>query len=308
MVRIAYLRELVTLAETRNFTEAAKRCHLSQSSMSKHIAAIEASLGVDLLVRPSNPIVFTKAGYSLVQDSKTILFEWDETAKRTKAISESSTQELRLGYYLPVSRWVLDDIHTWTQRNGERFSIHPMSLTPIEIEAALLEKRIDAGITIDPSGNLSQTCNYLCLKKERLMLAVGKKNPLAKHDVVHIADLSNEVFFRPPLGYWPTVSVHLEQIFGRLHNYAHGRFLDDIETVLISVESNMGIAMVLEHNRSNYGDRIRFIDVQEELDEHYTVPMGLFWLKESEESYTKRSQICYLKTIFKYIREKHSID
>ena len=51
----------VVLAQERNFTRAAERLHMTQQSLSSHIAAMERELGCQLFVRHI-PLDFTYAG------------------------------------------------------------------------------------------------------------------------------------------------------------------------------------------------------------------------------------------------------
>jgi DNA-binding transcriptional LysR family regulator len=62
------LELFLTLAEVRNFTQAAARCHLAQSSFSSRIAAIETSLGARLFDRTTRSVELTHAG-TLLQAS-----------------------------------------------------------------------------------------------------------------------------------------------------------------------------------------------------------------------------------------------
>jgi DNA-binding transcriptional LysR family regulator len=56
------LRAFLALADTRNFTRAAARCHLSQSAFSAQVRAIEAALGARLFDRDTRKVDLTPAG------------------------------------------------------------------------------------------------------------------------------------------------------------------------------------------------------------------------------------------------------
>lgn len=58
----AYIKEFVMLAECLNFGEAAERLFISQSSLSKHIQALERELGVGLFARTTRSIRLSAAG------------------------------------------------------------------------------------------------------------------------------------------------------------------------------------------------------------------------------------------------------
>ena len=48
---ISYFREFAILAETKNYWAASERLFIGQSSLSKHIKAVETELGVSLFDR-----------------------------------------------------------------------------------------------------------------------------------------------------------------------------------------------------------------------------------------------------------------
>ncbi|MDR1015315.1 MAG: LysR family transcriptional regulator [Coriobacteriales bacterium] len=66
-VRTEHLREFVVLAERGSFTGAAHELHLTQSALSKHIAALEREFDVELFVRDRAGVRLTKAGDALLE-------------------------------------------------------------------------------------------------------------------------------------------------------------------------------------------------------------------------------------------------
>ena len=60
-----WLEDLVVLAETRSFSRAALMRNITQPAFSRRIQALEAWMGVDLIVRSSYPPSLTPAGEKL---------------------------------------------------------------------------------------------------------------------------------------------------------------------------------------------------------------------------------------------------
>ena len=58
----AYLHEYVSVADCGSFTAAARELHLTQSTLSKHVALLEREFGADLFVRDRNGVSLTEAG------------------------------------------------------------------------------------------------------------------------------------------------------------------------------------------------------------------------------------------------------
>ncbi|NLS14262.1 hydrogen peroxide-inducible genes activator [Vibrio sp. SM6] len=69
------LHYLVTLFETRHFSEAADRCFVSQSTLSKGIQNLEELIGCPLYEKKDkkSPLVFTEAGEMVVQQGRLLL-------------------------------------------------------------------------------------------------------------------------------------------------------------------------------------------------------------------------------------------
>lgn len=58
---VRYFEEFTTLVMHRNFTSAAKELYISQSTLSRHVDALEKELGVELIYK-SQPFALTEAG------------------------------------------------------------------------------------------------------------------------------------------------------------------------------------------------------------------------------------------------------
>jgi hypothetical protein len=70
------LRELecfVAVAEELSFTRAARRIHLAQPPLSRHVHALEARLGARLFERSARSVSLTAAGRAFLQDTQRAL-------------------------------------------------------------------------------------------------------------------------------------------------------------------------------------------------------------------------------------------
>ena len=69
---ISYFNEFVVLAETRNFWAASERLFIGQSSLSKHIKAMEKELGAPLFARTSRRVQLTEFGQLMLPYAQSI--------------------------------------------------------------------------------------------------------------------------------------------------------------------------------------------------------------------------------------------
>ena len=95
-MQIEYLREFLILEKTCNFSEAAKLLHISQSSLSKHIAALEDEVDVDLFKRLGNTLQLTEAGSVFLDGALILVNDHNSFVERMKAIKARNDAVLDL--------------------------------------------------------------------------------------------------------------------------------------------------------------------------------------------------------------------
>lgn len=77
-----YLGEYVRVADRGSFTAAARELHLTQSTLSKHVAALEREFGAELFVRDRAGVSMTEAGKRLYKQA----LEFEGLLRKTKAL------------------------------------------------------------------------------------------------------------------------------------------------------------------------------------------------------------------------------
>lgn len=78
MDRLAALQAFVRVAETRSFSEAARRLRTSKSAVSRLVAALEAELGARLFHRTTRSLTLTEPGASYFERASRILADLAE--------------------------------------------------------------------------------------------------------------------------------------------------------------------------------------------------------------------------------------
>lgn len=89
----AYLHEFAKVADCGSFTAAARQLHLTQSTLSKHIALLEREFGADLLVRDRSGVKLTEAGGVLYAQARQV----ERLLRRTAALVHAAHDGRALG-------------------------------------------------------------------------------------------------------------------------------------------------------------------------------------------------------------------
>src|SRR5262249_21345574 len=84
--RLQELSVFVRAAETGNLSKVAREFGLSQPSVSRMVASLEARLGVKLLLRTTRRVTPTDAGAVFLERSRRILGDLDEAAHAARGV------------------------------------------------------------------------------------------------------------------------------------------------------------------------------------------------------------------------------
>lgn len=195
-MHIEVLREYIELAHCLNFTEAARRSNITQSTLSKHVAALERALGASLVERDRHSVKLTQAGKALVEEALIIDECWERARKRTKALR--GQKPLRIGGLLQNPRvlWAISTCVAQRDASGESIAC-TYNQTSSKLFADLLRDN-DADIvftyrTMDDSDNEFAA---LPVFDDPYVAVVDSRHPLAQRGSISTADLASETLIR----------------------------------------------------------------------------------------------------------------
>src|SRR5471032_1671807 len=101
MDKLSNIIAFVTVGETNNFAEAARRLHLANSVVSKRIKDLEEHLGTRLLQRTTRQVRLTDAGYLYFDHARRLVGELAEVEENLRFRNENPVGEIKLS--APVS-------------------------------------------------------------------------------------------------------------------------------------------------------------------------------------------------------------
>jgi DNA-binding transcriptional LysR family regulator len=83
-------------ANSENFTQAAEKCNIAQTTMSKYIAQLEDELGVKLFYRTTRECSLTEAGHTFYNGAKELSKDYDNLKRHVR---KASGDDLNIGIY-----------------------------------------------------------------------------------------------------------------------------------------------------------------------------------------------------------------
>lgn len=102
-MELRHLRYFVTVAETLNFSQAARRLHIAQPPLSAQVRSLEAELGVQLFERTPRGVSLTKAGRALLPAARDTLNAAQRAGDAARVLASGKSGLLRIGLISPAA-------------------------------------------------------------------------------------------------------------------------------------------------------------------------------------------------------------
>ncbi|PLW76142.1 LysR substrate-binding domain-containing protein [Cohaesibacter celericrescens] len=98
---------LVALADELHFSNAAKRCNVTQSTLSAGLKELETILGVSLAERSKRTVIMTPLGKKIVERARHLLADANELVQLAAQASEPMSGDLHMGVIPTVGPFLL---------------------------------------------------------------------------------------------------------------------------------------------------------------------------------------------------------
>src|SRR3954449_9156316 len=106
-IPLRQIRAVIAVCEEGSFTRAAERENATQSGISQHVAALEASLGVKLFERATGGVTPTPAGLRYYKSCVAAVGALEHAAEEARGFAGQVTGELRIGLMPTFTRAVV---------------------------------------------------------------------------------------------------------------------------------------------------------------------------------------------------------
>ncbi len=144
------LEYIIEVERTRHFAEAAKKCFVTQPTLSMMIKKLEQELGVMIFDRKQKPIAPTTQGKRIIEHAKTILKQKNLLLETVQQEKETITGDLRLGIIPTIAPYLIPlFINTFTTKYPKVNIIAEEINTSLIIEK-LKNGHLDIGILATP--------------------------------------------------------------------------------------------------------------------------------------------------------------
>lgn len=170
----------LAVANHLNFTRAAASLFVTQSTLSRSIAALETELGIELLERDFHNVKLTPAGELMCKEMKVIMDTINGVIQRVQALGGSANGKLVIGILegQNVDPILLFAIKSLSDTYPE-FSVDIRKMNHRQLLEELKAGNLDVVLTlIDPNTQLEEELQYVELKKVKNYLVAKSDDPI----------------------------------------------------------------------------------------------------------------------------------
>ena len=191
-MELLQLRYFVAIADTRSFTEAAKRLHVSQPALSYQIKRLENEIHARLFERTSRRVSLTSDGQAFLSLAQSVLSRADEALQMMEERLGVETGDVTFGTLPSVGAHVVPHILQTFRRHFPGVRVTLREGATMALERAVLDGELDFAIVQVPSA--SNALEVTPLLREELLVVVPLNHRLADRTSVSLIELRDEDF------------------------------------------------------------------------------------------------------------------
>lgn len=247
-MKIEKLHYFESVARNKNFTKAAKECHIAQPAISHHIQNLEEELETDLFIRNSRNVSLTPQGEIFYKEVVKILKAYDDAVLKTKFSSMYSKGKLTIGMYGFSSLNILDSaVSTLKSKYPNVDIVFDRCHNPYYVDYLLSGKYDVILAYVSSTLELPENIDSKLVRSCQFGIMIPKNHELATKDNItmdDIVDAKEDVYVLDT--YISYMKKHT--------NIAHTRIKseDDMELLLITGSINKSIIFTTRHEADEF--------------------------------------------------------
>lgn len=250
---IQILKEFADLAYTLNFGKTAERMYVGQSTLSKHIIALEKELGTQLFIRTKQAVRLTSTGQNILPEIKKVIEHYEDAVNIIKQDKGDLCGSLRIGFLDAAVRTLLTNS---IQKYRALYPNMKLSLTSCQVgdlADGFKNNVIDIALTIlFPNSVLPPDTSFTAFYEDGISAVFPGDHPLASKETIVFDDLLQYPIILPSPQMYPSYAQLIREYEQNspvpaniICDYTH------IDTALIMVESGMGVSILPTNIGSN---------------------------------------------------------
>jgi DNA-binding transcriptional LysR family regulator len=193
---VQQLRAFQAVATELHFGRAAARLHSTQPPLTRHIQALEDTLGVQLLRRDSRNVEVTPAGQAFLTEIDIVVARLERAIDLARSTADGVHGQLSMGYVEPLALGLLPRVLSQFVLLHQRMELRLYQLDTQDQIAGLHDGSIDCGLlrapgNVDPWLDFQTVCTDVfvaALPRNHRLARLARESGQAEIDLAELAD------------------------------------------------------------------------------------------------------------------------
>ena len=190
-MEIEYLHEFTVIANLGSFSRAAEELCISQSALSKHIAALERELDTPLLTRNSRNVSLSPAGAQILPMAAEIFSLGNKIRVAAAKESRKDRHILTIASIPVMAQYNITGVLAKFQQLYPQITLDVAECEQHDLDAMLRDGRCELAFT-RRSGNGAEDMEYLPFAQDHLVAVMHLSHPLSKSPALQLSDLKDQ--------------------------------------------------------------------------------------------------------------------
>jgi LysR family transcriptional regulator for metE and metH len=194
-IAIHHFRLIDTISKDGTLTKAAATLRLTQSALSHQLKELEKELGIEVFNRNGKKLHLSEQGYRFLRSSEKILAELKSLEEDINNYKNGQTSKLSISMQCYTAYHWLPGIIKYYKSRWPDINIQILSEATSRPLEYLMNGDLDIGIIRTQMVNTK--IRYEPIFNDRLTAIISKDHPLAKKDIIEIADFQGQELILP---------------------------------------------------------------------------------------------------------------
>jgi LysR family cyn operon transcriptional activator len=276
-MELRHLRYFLAVANTRSFTRAAERMHVTQPTLSHQIKQLEQMVGTMLFDRSTKEVELTAAGLLFKPYCERILKEIESSALAISELEGLMRGTLRMAVFHSFSHSMLPPILSEFALRYPGVHVITRLVPRMEMERELIDAELDMAVAYVAGDNDQIVAEPLFA--EELVLVVGSKCPQAGRKSMPMSELATLplVLLTPEFGARQFVDRFFTETGQQPHVVLEMNAIDPI----LATTRNSGLATVLSAGAIRDDSGLHIVRLTDPAPKRL---VGILWRRDGHRS------------------------
>lgn len=185
------INEFIVLAEQRNYLIASEIMFITQSTLSRHIMALEEELGVTLFDRTTKHVDLTREGTRFLFFARQVSKIEKKCNELLSKAKREKNGELCIGYNYLISLYDINKLFANFIVENSYAKINIVEDTNESLVRMIKDGSCDIAVLFEDPYDQVRDLETITLTKDKPIVLVSNKNPLSKKKIIKLDEIKD---------------------------------------------------------------------------------------------------------------------